>query len=72
VDELEYQRQRAKDFEQALGDALETLQVVRRCASERRAEIVGPTTTYEDAFRKLELACAALRFIEGEAARALG
>ena len=71
MDELAYQTQRAKDFEHALGDALETLRMIQRCATERRAEISGDCTTYEDAFRKLEIACAALNFIEGQAVGAL-
>lgn len=59
------------DDERALSDALHTLKVVRRCARDRRDEAAGDTTTYEDAFRKPEIACAALRFIEDQAARAL-
>lgn len=49
----------------------EALEVIRRCAHDRQGEVAGETTTYEEAFRKLEVAAAALRFIEGHAEDAL-
>lgn len=36
---------------------------MQACARDRLAEVQGDVTTYEDAFRKLEIACAALRYI---------
>jgi hypothetical protein len=36
------------------------------CARDRLAEISGDVLTYEDAFRKLEIACAALRYIAAD------
>jgi len=71
VDELEYQRQRATDYEQAMKAALDALKIVQQCAHDRLADISGDTTTYEDAFRKLGIACGALMFIEQHVASAL-
>jgi hypothetical protein len=48
----------------AMKDVLDALAIVRHCAHDRLGEIGGDCTTYEDAFRKLEIACAALLFIE--------
>jgi hypothetical protein len=64
----EINRLRAENASSATRSALEA---IRRCAAERLAEIDGDTLTYEDAFRKLEIACGALIFIEGQAAAEL-
>lgn len=46
--------------------ALERLDAIRRCASDRRATL-GDTPDYESAFRGLEILCGALQFIEQHA-----
>lgn len=40
-----------------------TLARIQACASDRLDEVQGDVTTYEDAFRRLEIACAALQYI---------
>lgn len=46
----------------------EEIDLLRTCARERFTEIATDTLTYEDAFRKLEIACGALSWIAGNVA----